>query len=119
MGFAAPFPCNANSLKELLLSPEYQKVAGAYVFGIFDYLGQAGGLSQESIVATAKAGLSKGLNLSDADATALIDAGIIASQSDRGRSVMRGGAQDLAGFRDGGSPPFGQSFAEHLAFGLD
>ena len=121
MGFSAPFPikCKMPTLRELFLNPDTQNITGPYILGIFDYLGQAKGLSEAVILATAKAGLKKGLSMSGSSASDLINAGVQASRSKPGRNIIKAGAMALAGFLEHEKPPFGQSFNEAFDFGLD
>ena len=118
MGFAAPFPCKWQTLRELLLDRETQNITGAYVFGFFDYLGQARSLSEEVIIATAKESLKKGLSISGSCASDLVNAGVLASRTERGREIIKDGAMAIADFLEHKKPPFGRKFTEALAFGM-
>lgn len=96
-----------------------QDVTGAYVFGFFDYLGQERKLSKEVVIATAKASLQKGLNLSNEDSIDIVDFGVNASRSERGLEIIRDGAESIANFlKHKDISLFGRSFSEALAFGM-
>ena len=118
MGFGAPLSCKWHTLRELLQDPDTQNITGAYVLGFFDYLGQARSLSEDVIIATAKEGLKKGLRISDSCASALVNAGIVASRNERGRAIIQDGAMAIADFLEHGKPPFGLSFMSAQAFGM-
>lgn len=118
MGFAAPFPSKWQTLRELLQDREKQNITGAYVFGFFDYLGQARGLSEEVIIATAKESLKKGLSISVSCASDLATAGVVASRTERGREIIKAGGMAIADFLEYKKPPFGRKFTEALLFGM-
>lgn len=118
MGATARFLCKGNTLRDLFMDRGTQNIAGAYVFGFFDYLGQARGLSDEVIVATAKEGLKKGLSLSGSCASDLVAAGVLASRTEGGREIIKDGAMAIAGFLEHKKPPFGQKFYEILVLGM-
>ncbi len=117
--FGNPFVGSGNSLKDVLLDPKEGPPAAAYIFGFFDYLGQAEGLSEDEITETAKAALKKGLGLTSGQAGNAVQRGIEASRSERGRAVIHDGAMAIADFLEHKKLPFGEAFLKARMFGLE